>query len=143
MLEAMNKWCEYRLTDLGDSAKRAEMCGVSLDAIRKDVLAIVLAEPLENAKEKSKTIFEHGVLPEFYFSRNGLGTLSRKAYISEVGGRPVTNLWSFEETGHTDEASRLLKTIFSGAVVFDTPKPPRLLERILHKISPETKLEIL
>ena len=132
MLEAMNKWCEYRLTDLGDSAKRAEMCGVSLDAIRKDVLAIVLAEPLENAKEKSKAIFEHGVLPEFYFSRNGLGTLSRKAYISEVGGRPVTNLWSFEETGHTDEASRLLKTIFSGAVVFDTPKPPRLLERILH-----------
>ena len=132
MLEAMNKWCEYRLTDLGDSAKRAEMCGVSLDAIRKDVLAIVLAEPLENAKEKSKAIFEHGVLPEFYFSRNGLGTLSRKAYISEVGGRPVTNLWSFEETGHTDEASRLLKTIFIGAVVFDTPKPPRLLERILH-----------
>ena len=132
MLEAMNKWCEYRLTDLGDSAKRAEMCGVSLDAIRKDVLAIVLAEPLENAKEKSKAIFEHGVLPEFYFSRNGLGTLSRKAYISEVGGRPVTNLWPFEETGHTDEASRLLKTIFSGAVVFDTPKPPRLLERILH-----------
>ena len=132
MLEAMNKWCEYRLTDLGDSAKRAEMCGVPLDTIRKDVLAIVLAEPLEKAKEKSKAIFEHGVLPEFYFSRNGLGTLSRKAYISEVGGRPVTNLWSFEETGHTDEASRLLKTIFSGAVVFDTPKPPRLLERILH-----------
>ena len=132
MLEAMNKWCEYRLTDLGDSAKRAEMCGVSLDAIRKDVLAIVLAEPLENAKEKSKAIFEHGVLPEFYFSRNGLGTLSRKAYINEVGGRPVTNLWSFEETGHTDEASRLLKTLFNGTVVFDTPKPPRLLERILH-----------
>ena len=132
MLEAMNKWCEYRLTDLGDSAKRAEMCGVSLDAIRKDVLAIVLAEPLENAKGKAKAIFEHGVLPEFYFSRNGLGTLSRKAYINEVGGRPVTNLWSFEETGHTDEASRLLKTIFNGTVVFDTPKPPRLLERVLH-----------
>lgn len=131
MLEAMNKWCEYKLTDISDSAKRAEMCGVSLDAIRKDVLAIVLAEPLENAKEKANAIFEHGVLPEFYFSRNGRGTLSRKAYIKEVSGRPVTNLWSFEETGHTDEASRLLKMIFDGTVVFDTPKPPRLLERIL------------
>lgn len=132
MLEAMNKWCEYKLIDLNDAEKRAEMCGVSAEAIRKDVLAIVLAEPLEIAQEKAKAIFEHGVLPEFYFSRNGLGTLSRKAYINEVGGRPVTNFWSFEETGHTDEASRLLKAIFNGTAVFDTPKPPRLLERVLH-----------
>ena len=132
MLEAMNKWCEYKLVDLNDSKKRAEMCGVSTEAIRKEVLAIVIAEPLATAKAKAKEIFEHGVLPEFYFSRNGLGTLSRKAYINEVGGRPVTNFWSFEETGHTDEASRLLKTIFNGTAMFDTPKPPRLLERILH-----------
>ena len=132
MLEAMNQWCEYKLLDLHDNEKRAEMCGVSKDSIRSDVLAIVLAEPLETAKKKAAEIFKNGVLPEFYFSRNGLGTLSRKAYINEVGGRPVTNFWSFEETGHTDEASRLLKAIFNGTAVFDTPKPPRLIERILH-----------
>ena len=132
MLEAMNQWCKYKLLDLHDNEKRAEMCGVSKDSIRSDVLAIVLAEPLETAKKKAAEIFKNGVLPEFYFSRNGLGTLSRKAYINEVGGRPVTNFWSFEETGHTDEASRLLKAIFNGTAVFDTPKPPRLIERILH-----------
>lgn len=140
MLEAMNKWCDYKLIDLNDSEKRAEMCGVSKDVIRKDVLAIVIAEPLETAKEKAKAIFEHGVLPEFYFSRNGLGTLSRKAYINEVGGRPVTNFWCFEETGHTDEASRLLKAIFNGTAVFDTPKPPRLLERVLHIVGDDEAL---
>ena len=132
MLEAMNQWCEYKLLDLHDNEKRAEMCGVSKGSIRSDVLAIVLAEPLETAKKKAAEIFKNSVLPEFYFSRNGLGTLSRKAYINEVGGRPVTNFWSFEETGHTDEASRLLKAIFNGTAVFDTPKPPRLIERILH-----------
>jgi adenine-specific DNA-methyltransferase len=48
-----------------------------------------------------------------------------------MSGRPVTNLWTYEETGHTDEASRLLKIIFKGTAVFDTPKPPRMIERIL------------
>ena len=131
MLEAMGKWAEYKLFDLNDAEKRAELCGVSVEKVKKDVLAIVLADTLENANSKATSIFENGVLPEFYFSKKGFGTLSRKAYINEVSGRPVTNFWPFEETGHTDEASRLLKTIFNGTVVFDTPKPPRLIERIL------------
>lgn len=131
MLEAMGKWAEYKLFDLNDAEKRAELCGVSVEKVKKDVLAIVLTDTLDNAKKKATSIFENGVLPEFYFSKKGFGTLSRKAYINEVSGRPVTNFWPFEETGHTDEASRLLKTIFHGMAVFDTPKPPRLIERIL------------
>ena len=55
---------------------------------------------------------ERGPLPEFFFSKNGKGALSSKAYLQQMGGRPVTNLWPFEETGHTDEASRLLKSMF-------------------------------
>ena len=140
MLEAMNKWCSYKLIDIHDENKRAEMCGVSPDKIRQGVQAIVLAESLDVAKAKATTIFESGVLPEFYFSRNGKGALSRKAYINEVSGRPVTNFWPFEETGHTDEASRLLKIIFDGAVVFDTPKPPRLIERVLQIVGDNNTL---
>ena len=130
MLYAMKEWCNYELKDLHDDEKRAEMCGVSVENIKKDVLAIVLKDKLEDAKRKAEEKYR-GVLPEFYFSKQGYGTLSRKAYINEVAGRPVTNFWSFEETGHTDEASRLLKFIFDGNAVFDTPKPPRLIERIL------------
>lgn len=130
MLNAMNQWAEYELRDLSDVEERARVCGVSIDEVRKDVLAIVLKKSLESSSEKAKQIMK-GVLPEFYFSKNGTGTLSRKAYIKEVTGRPVTNFWSFEETGHTDEASRLLKTIFGGSAMFDTPKPPRLIERIV------------
>ena len=140
MLEAMNKWCSYKLIDIHDENKRAEMCGVSPDKIRQGVQAIVLAESLDVAKAKATTIFESGVLPEFYFSRNGKGALSRKAYINEVSGRPVTNFWPFEETGHTDEASRLLKIMFDGAVVFDTPKPPRLIERVLQIVGDNNTL---
>ena len=130
MLNAMNQWADYELRDISDNEERARVCGVSVDDVRKDVCAIVLKENLDTASEKAKQIME-GVLPEFYFSKKGLGTLSRKAYINEVTGRPVTNFWPYEETGHTDEASRLLKAIFGGNAVFDTPKPPRLIDRIL------------
>ena len=130
MIDAMKKWADYELRDIGDEEERAKICGVTPDEIRKDVLAIVLKESLDTASKKAKEILT-GVLPEFFFSKNGTGALSRKAYLNKVVGRPVTNFWSFEETGHTDEASRLLKTMFSGSSVFDTPKPPRLLERIL------------
>ncbi len=134
MLEAMRKWCNYRLTDLHDYDARAKVCNVSVEDVRNDVLAIVLDEDITRAKNKATAIIKNGPLPEFFFSRNGAGALSRKAYLEEMGGRPVTNLWPFEETGHTDEASRLLKAMFGGTAVFDTPKPPRLIERILHII---------
>lgn len=130
MLNAMQEWADYELRDLCDTEERAKICGVSADEVRKDVLAIVLKDTLETSSKKAREIMQ-GVLPEFFFSKNGTGTLSRKAYIKEVTGRPVTNFWSFDETGHTDEASRLLKSIFDGTAIFDTPKPPRLLERIL------------
>lgn len=134
MLKAMCQWCDYHLVDLKDYDERAKVCNASSDEVRKDVLAISINEDLETAKKKANDIIKNGVLPEFFFSRNGTGALSRKAYLDSMGGRPVTNLWSFEETGHTDEASRLLKNMFGGTAIFDTPKPPRLIERVLYII---------
>ena len=134
MLEAMCQWCDYELVDLKDYAARAKVCNVTVEDVRKDVLAIVLKDSIANAKQKAAEIYKNSPLPEFFFSKTGKGVLSRKAYLQQMGGRPVTNLWPYEETGHTDEASRLLKTMFNGTAVFDTPKPPRLIERIIQII---------
>lgn len=131
MLKAMQQWCEYKLVDLYDNETRARICGVPVDQVRENVLSIVINGSIKDAQKKAQEIYK-GVIPEFFFSQKGKGALSRKAYINNMGGRPVTNFWSHAETGHTDEASRLLKTIFDGTAVFDTPKPPRLIERILH-----------
>jgi adenine-specific DNA-methyltransferase len=51
--------------------------------------------------------------------------------MNNVGGMTATNYWPFSETGHTDEAKKTLLSIFGGKVTFDTPKPFRLVERIL------------
>lgn len=131
MLSIMNGWCEYELKDLNDEIKRAEICGVSVDSIRQGIKGIVLKQSLEESQIKAKKVFEDGPWPKYFFTKGGKGGIRRKTYITEVDGRMVTNLWPFSEVGHTDEAKKELKEIFDGKSPFDTPKPTRLLERIL------------
>lgn len=40
--------------------------------------------------------------------------------------------WPYIEVGSNDEAKNEIKTLFTGEKPFDTPKPERLLERIIH-----------
>jgi adenine-specific DNA-methyltransferase len=39
--------------------------------------------------------------------------------------------WPHEEVGHTDEARKEIQSIFGTQTAFDTPKPVRLIERVL------------
>ena len=54
----------------------------------------------------------------------------RKIYLSEQGGRVPETIWFGIDVGTTREASAELKEIF-GSSPFDTPKPSRLIQRIL------------
>ncbi|HBN9751805.1 TPA: site-specific DNA-methyltransferase [Pseudomonas aeruginosa] len=58
-----------------------------------------------------------------------------KRFLSEVkSGRVPQTLWTYDEVGHTQEAKKELLaavTFPNSDVVFDTPKPTRLMRRIL------------
>ena len=131
MLENLQKWCDYELKDIGDSSKRAAVCGIEESEIRKDVKAIVLTDKVEHARAQAQTVLDKGNWPYFYFTNGGKGGIRRKTYLDEMGGRLPTNFWPFEVTGHTDEAKKELKALFKGQIPFDTPKPTRLIDRIL------------
>ena len=131
MLNIMNGWCEYELKDLHDEARRAEVCSIRIDEVRKDVLGIVLKNDLETSRKKAKEVYDKGPWPKYYFTKGGYGGIARKTYLNQVEGRLISNLWKQSEVGHTDEAKKELKEIFDGKCPFDTPKPIRLLERIL------------
>ena len=131
MLGYMNGWCRYKLEDLHDDAERARVCGVSASEIRKNVKAIVLADSLENSKEDAQAVYDKGPWPRFYFTNGGKGGIRRKVYLDAVGGRIATNYWCYDEVGHTDEAKKEVKALFEGTAPFDTPKPVRLIDRIL------------
>lgn len=131
MLEYMNGWCPYILQDINDALERARVCGVDVADVREGVHAIVLAQSLEDSRAVAKYVLDNGPWPRFYFTRNGKGGIRRKTYIDNVGGRLPTNYWPYDEVGHTDEAKKELKAIFEGKAPFDTPKPTRLIERVL------------
>lgn len=131
MLDYMNGWCPYVLKDLDDAERRAEVCGVDASEVREGVKGIVLAQSVEESKAMASAIQETGPWPRFFFSRNGKGGIARKTYIDSVGGRLPTNYWPYSEVGHTDEAKKEIKAIFAGKMPFDTPKPTRLIERVL------------
>ncbi len=140
MLEYMNGWTSYCLVDLQDDDERAKVCGLEASAVRKGVQAIVLEKPLKVAQLEAKEVYERGNWPRFYFTGGGKGGIRRKTYLDKVGGMPATNLWQFSDVGHTDEAAKTLRAIFNGRAAFDTPKPYRLVERILQIAADEDSI---
>lgn len=70
-----------------------------------------------------------------WFGKNGGGVPRRKKFLSNstLLAAPET-LWRASEVGTTLEAKREVLQLFPEKAVFDTPKPERLLERII-KIS--------
>lgn len=64
------------------------------------------------------------------YGNNGDGAPAVKRFLSEMPGMVPWTWWNHEEVGHTQEGNKQLFTIL-GKVVFDYPKPSRLIERIL------------
>ena len=68
-----------------------------------------------------------------YFGSDGKGRPAVKRFLSEVmGGRVPDTWWHHSEVGHNQEAKRELQALFPNQAAFSTPKPERLLERVLH-----------
>ena len=66
-----------------------------------------------------------------WFGQDGSNVPSLKRFISEVkdGVTPMT-LWTYQEVGHNQDAKKEIKA-FGFDSIFDTPKPERLIERVL------------
>lgn len=67
----------------------------------------------------------------FYFGKDGKGGPQLKRFLSEVQEGSVSKtIWFRDEVGDNQEAKTEIKNLF-GSDIFDTPKPERLLKRIL------------
>ena len=137
LLEIMQQWAPYELRDIDDAAKRAEVCGISISEVRSGVQAVMLSVPPAEAAAIAKARYDKGSWPLLFFTGGGHGGMRRKRYLDESQGRVVDNLWPYSEVGHTDEAKKQLKALFDGNAPFDTPKPVRLMKRILDIASSE------
>jgi adenine-specific DNA-methyltransferase len=67
-----------------------------------------------------------------WFPKDGSGSPRLKLFSHQLRGLVPFTIWSNSETGTNGEAKRHLLSLFPNGVVFDTPKPEELLERIIH-----------
>jgi adenine-specific DNA-methyltransferase len=67
-----------------------------------------------------------------WFGKHGDSQPNVIRYLSEVEGMVPWTWWPSEEVGHTDEAKKEIHELFGKVDAFDTPKPERLIERILN-----------
>ncbi|WP_424627960.1 site-specific DNA-methyltransferase [Bradyrhizobium sp. SYSU BS000235] len=66
-----------------------------------------------------------------WFGKDGNSQPSVIRYLDEVGGFVPWTWWPSTEVGHTDEAKKEMHAIFGREDAFPTPKPLRLLSRIV------------
>lgn len=131
VLARMNEWAKYELRQIDDDAIRAQLCNINQDEVRADVKAVMLSQPLSEAKEVAQKRYAAGNWPLYYFTAKGKGGIRFKNHLKENAGKLATNLWPYSDVGHTDEAKKEVKNIFEGVAPIETPKPTRLIERIL------------
>lgn len=67
-----------------------------------------------------------------YWGKDGTAQPSVIRFLSEVEGLVPWTWWPHTEVGHTDESKKECNELFGADVSFGTPKPERLVERILH-----------
>ena len=67
-----------------------------------------------------------------WWGKDGNNVPAPKIFLAEVNdGIVPQTLWEYADVGHTQDAKKEIKNIFAGDMPFDTPKPHKLIERIL------------
>jgi adenine-specific DNA-methyltransferase len=66
-----------------------------------------------------------------WFGATGDSTPRIKNFLSESQGQVVPSFWDIDEVGSNDEASKEVAILLGAPKIFDTPKPHRLVKRML------------
>ena len=66
-----------------------------------------------------------------WFGQKGNSRPRQKKFLSESEGSNVWTWWPNEEVGHNQEATKEIISITGHEISFETPKPSRLIERII------------
>ncbi|CAB0971984.1 site-specific DNA-methyltransferase [Corynebacterium diphtheriae] len=128
VLEFLTETAAYKAVS-PNLVDRQRATGIPMSRLREDVLDLVLDEPLR----KSSDIYADQPLPRLYFTRGGSGNLKMKKYLDEIAAdRAAQTWWTKEEVGHNRGAKKEITSLFPGVNAFSTPKPERLLARIIH-----------
>ena len=93
---------------------------------------VVFTPPKGRCWGLSKATFERlRAEGRIYFGKNGDSQPNVIRYLSEIEGYVPWTWWPHDEVGHTDESKKEIHALFGKVDAFDTPKPERLMKRVL------------
>lgn len=126
ILNSLSQYGTYRAVEpsLENRQQRATLMGIEVEEVRVDMPDLIYEGEVEATNER----IQEGNWPEFFVTDKSFG---RKSYPPTVGQPPRT-WWDHESVGHNRAAKTEIKNLFPGQNPFSTPKPERLLERIIH-----------
>lgn len=134
MLQIMREYGAYELVapDEAEINRRARVEGPGVE-IRVDIPSLRIPNWTEDDAAKALERYSRGAWPSVILRGPGGrgGGLGLKTYIPDRGLPPRTH-WHNTEVGHNRSAKTEIKKLFPGVAPFSTPKPERLLERIIH-----------
>ena len=78
-----------------------------------------------------------------WFGEDGNNVPAIKRFLTEVKqGVACQTIWKYEDVGHSQDGKKELKSLFPEAIPFDTPKPTKLIERMI-KLASEQDFIVL
>ncbi len=90
----------------------------------------VIAAPSNGWRWSEDSVKEKIESGEIIFKKDNSGII-RKIYLCDQKGRTPENLWEGQKFGTTRQAAAVIKELFNGCQVFDTPKPHELILKML------------
>ena len=98
-----------------------------------------ISPPEKGWRWSKETMQAKMAVGEIIFNSDETGII-HKLYLSDLDGKVPENIWAGGIAGSTRQATSELKAIFNGTAPFDTPKPTRFIERIVHIASQDDSI---
>ncbi len=119
-------WASVDMTGMTGRATRDQFFDVTLPSGR------VIGPPEGRSWGLSPATFnELRADNRIWFGRDGDNVPRIKRFLSESDGQVVPSFWDMSDVGSNDEAKKEVNDLMGAPDVFDTPKPLRLVQRML------------
>lgn len=99
----------------------------------------IIPSPSNGWRWSENSVREKIASGEIIFKKDNSGII-RKIYLANQEGRTPENLWEGQKFGTTRQAAAMIKELFDGCQVFDTPKPYELILKMLEISSIEDSI---
>ena len=102
----------------------------------------IIKAPANGWRWSEESVKEKIATGEIKFKEDGSGII-RKIYLCDQPGRTPENLWEGNRFGTTRQAAAMIKDLFDGVQVFDTPKPIELIRSMMIVALKDTDATVL